>query len=234
MDVLRASTLTEYVKIIESECDMETCLFRGQREPWALLPKIARSLPRTDILSDEQKMIKEFQLHLDEYAEFKPTNNWDLLSLAQHHGMATRLLDWTSNPLAGLWFAIAEPAQCEKNAVVYFVFLNDKDFVTDREKQDPLKQNKTLFFTPNNVSTRIGAQKGYFSVHPRTKTKTWAPLENNDIYKDYIGKIEISPSHFSTLRNSLSQCGINRASLFPDIDGLCNFITWNHTLLKDE
>ena len=42
-------------------------------------------------------------------------NQWELMSLAQHHGMATRFLDWTENPLLAMWFAVAKPAK-EKNS----------------------------------------------------------------------------------------------------------------------
>lgn len=214
-------------------------MFRGQRESWPLLPKIARITPRSTRLKDERRMVDEFRRSLGEYNVTKPRDNWDMLSLAQHHGLATRLLDWSSNPLAALWFAIESPAVKRKdnsfpNACVYFLPLDDADFVKDKNRGDPFSTGKTLFLAPDFVSKRIGVQKGYFSVHRITRGHKWVPLEANRDYKEYIHRIDIPHKCFSQIRRSLTQCGINRSTLFPDLDGLSSFITWDNSLLPDE
>ena len=234
-----ANTLIEFLSIVDMNCNMDFCMFRGQREAWPLLPKIARIRPRSTTLNDERRMVNEFRRSLGEYNVIKPQNDWDLLSLAQHHGLATRLLDWSSNPLAALWFAIENPAVARKDgsfpdACVYFLPLDDDDFVKDRNRGDPFSTGKTLFLAPDFVSKRIGVQKGYFSVHRITKNHRWIPLESNRFYKEYVHRIDIPQKYFSPIRRSLNQCGIDRSTLFPDLDGLCSFITWDNSLLLDE
>ncbi len=51
-------------------------------------------------------------------------DDWDCLVYAQHYGMATRLLDWTTNPLIALWFAAIDQ-DVDKNGYIYMLFVED-------------------------------------------------------------------------------------------------------------
>lgn len=226
-------TLSQYIEIIENDCDTDRCLFRGQREEWELLPKIARIKSRSGP-NDEQLMIDDFRRYVGEFVPRVPENDWDLLSIAQHHGMATRLLDWTTNALAALWFAVEKPPTSQKPGVVYFFDLTEGDIVINRNSVDPFCTGRTLFFAPNAVATRIRTQGGFFSVHRPTKEKKWVPLEKNNKFRERINSILIQAKDFSQVRLSLTQCGVNRSSLFPDLDGLCSHLTWDNSLLEDE
>jgi hypothetical protein len=235
MKTFSATTLSEYVGIIEENCGGDNWLFRGQQENWDMLPRLARlTLPHAG-LQDEQSMISGLRRNVAQYISNQPTNDWDLLAIAQHHGMATRLLDWTLSPLVALWFAIEQPAKTpDRKAVVYMLNYADHDLVADLNKVSPFALEQTLFFIPYAVTSRIRVQRGYFSVHDNTEDCKWIPMQKHPIFEGRLTKIEVSPEDFWLLRYGLDRCGINRASMFPDLDGLCAYLTWSYSLEVDE
>jgi hypothetical protein len=232
---LSATTLPEYISLIEEHCKTDNWLFRGQREDWPMLPKLARLVPRKNHLVDEQDMVREFRRNLREFVPFPPADDWELLALAQHHGMATRLLDWTLSPLVALWFAVENPAEdTNKSGVVHIFEYEEDDMVKDYQKESPFDLGRTLFFIPKSVTGRIRVQRGYFSVHRQTTKHEWVPLQESAGLSPHLQKIEIPSGSFATLRYSLDRCGINRASMFPDLDGLSAYLTWSYSTSKDE
>ncbi len=228
-------SFSKYVKYVESNCFNETILFRGQREDKPLLPKIARISLNGSTTEAEETMVAEFKRRSIPYLENHPTNEWDWLALMQHHGLATRLLDWSLNPLAGLWFSVSKPANGDNPGVVWVFNPSNKDFVNTASTASPFEGKRTRVFQPNHVTKRIVSQSGWFTVHKlMEKSKRFIALERNLSYKKVLTKIIIPASSFSDMRYQLDRFGINSASLFPDLDGLCNNIQWLHSELEDE
>ena len=209
-----------------------------------MLPKIARLhlRPKTSLLETERQLLTDFKLQAPSFLHLIPDTDWDWLSLAQHYGMATRLLDWTSNPLAALWFAVERPAatQCppkkdKPSAVVWVFDPAKKDYVDQSSTDSPFTGERTKVFRPKHIDRRIIAQSGWFTVHKYILgKKNFVPLERQARYRSALTKVVIPPECFCDIRYDLDRCGVNAASMLTDLSGLCRHVEWMHCLLEDE
>src|SRR5262249_11833824 len=150
-------------------CSTDLHLFRGQPCPKKLLPKIGRDPFLSDeFLSREQRLIQEFRIRSNPYLDSSDRDDWDWLAIAQHNGMATRLLDWTDNPLAALWFAVRESPDKErkgKDGVLWVFHVPEQDMVVDQRASNPFKAKRTKVYRPKHLTRTIVAQGGWFTVH---------------------------------------------------------------------
>ncbi len=236
MDEPYIESISQYLKFIEDNCTTDNCLFRGQRDNYSLLPKIARVKHRGDLLEMEQQMLIQFKRYSKPYLNKIPINDWEWLSLAQHHGMATRLLDWSLNPLAALWFVVEKPVSNEFG-VVWIFDPPEKDIIDPNIEtvETPFDGNRTKVFQPDILTNRIQSQLGWFTVHKYIDDhKKFVPLDKNKIYKKCLSKIRIPRKCFSDIRYQLDRLGVNRMSLFPDLDGIACHVEWLKTFYEDE
>jgi len=225
--IYKVSSFKEYQDIILNIPTDEFTLYRGQNLEKALLPKIARyQLP--DVEETEREMLEDFQRRSIHLIDYHPGNSWDWLALAQHHGMATRLLDWTENPLIALWFSMT-PRGDEANfeySVVWGFKVPKEDIVLSTDDKDPFKGGTTKIFKPNHITKRISAQFGWFTIHKSDRDKKFIPFEENPGYNSHLFKIEISSQCFQDCKRRLHNFGINSAAMYPDIDGLAKHVEW--------
>lgn len=239
-------TISDFINIVEhtkhqseQEGNIAELLFRGQNVDKSLLPKLGRLRLKGDIINVEKLMLSEFERGVIPLSEFKPEDDWDLLALAQHHGLPTRLLDWTFSSLIALWFAVSEEPKKDEdgnleNGVVWILNAEVEDFRTDTEKEGPLSNRITKIYRPKVVSRRISAQAGAFTVHKINEGEQIIKFERNKRYGKKLTKLSIHHSRFLDLRRSLNILGINNSTVFPDLDGFCNHLERRFSKLEDE
>jgi hypothetical protein len=233
-DALRIRSLGGFLEYLTTHSVGENELFRGQREDWPLMPHVARLRSNNGQPISEVLLLEAFKRQALPYLDSPPASDWDWLALAQHHGLPTRLLDWTRNPLAALWFAIAHPAAGERCAVLWHLTYDVRSLLNPTGSVWSAWQ-APLVFDPPHVTLRIRAQSGVFvNLPPLLPNGGFRALEASMMPGSSLTKLQIQPSDFWSLRYDLDRCGVNAASLYSDLDGLAAHLTWRISVLPDE
>src|SRR5437879_6625407 len=166
-EVATVSDLAETVSGLLG-ADATRFLFRGQNIDRPLKPKIARerSISASKIIQIERSMLARFKKESVPFLTGeRPHSDWDWLSVAQHQGMPTRLLDWSANALAALWFAVAvDPPGNEPHGVIWVLRIETSDLKSPTKREDIWSLRRTYVFQPFHIDRRISAQAAWFSV----------------------------------------------------------------------
>jgi len=199
-------------------------LFRGiGKLSYELKPKVGRFEDYTP--QKEESLFRQFKeravLHSASFP-WTPEDDWDWLPIAQHHGLATRLLDWSKNPLVAAYFAVGdgERDDDDQDAAIYAFHPDERLSKEDARNwsMTPFKfsaNRSWVVLVPAHFSTRMATQEGIFTLHS-------APYESCS--GSGMIRFIIKAKTRKTLRSDLYRLGIHRASLFPDMDNLCRHL----------
>jgi FRG domain-containing protein len=197
------STVYEYLEVIT---DLQRgglrLWFRGVSSPeYSLVPALLRSAEA----QWESNYVHTFLVSYRSYVSETPQNPWDLYGLMQHHGLPTRLLDWTKSPLFALYFALTQEPTRDSNRAVWVL--------------PPYELNKRTLgipsvFCPGGMASRsIKAGKGQ-----ALNLDAYLPeaLDPNDSYELPLDPIAIeAPLSHSRIRGQLGCFTVHGASPKP-------------------
>jgi hypothetical protein len=207
---------SELAQLVD-ECAGDDWIFRG--EPTVgnqLRPKAGRAGDYKDSArkyaydqTHEVAALELFKRQARPYLSHNPATDVEWLAVAQHHGMSTRLLDWTESILVAAFFAVNH-AGTLGDAVIYG--LRDLPYTDKQEQESPFAVSRVSVYRPPHIAARIPAQRSVFTIHP-------------DPTADFGNEVT---QWVNRIKRILDACAINEASLFPDIDGLSRHIGWRY------
>ena len=202
-------------------------LFHGLADSrWCLRPAAGRT-GRLDE-NFEPKMLGEFKRRAAAHLAQIPTSDFEWLALAQHHGLPTRLLDWSSNPYVALYFAVFKHINRDGR----FVALYAPTKISDKTLHTvcPFAYKRHLGkYVPTTITPRISAQEGCFTIHrdiAKPLTQKYLDCHRPDWR---IHSVELPARSKEPIIYSLFRSGIHQESLFPGVDGLAAHLNWKYT-----
>ena len=220
-------------------------VFRGEASKDA---KLVTSLQRLggDYQEVEPHLLRNFRKYAQR-DDVPRDSLWHWLALAKHHGLSTRLLDWTYSPYVALHFATAHQQDFATDGAIWMVdFVQTNRLLPKRLRRrldeegmnalsadvlgeeaaslaefDKLGEDFVVFLEPPALDQRIVNQYALFSLmpSPHARMDEWL-----DRHPELALRILLPAELKWEVRDKLDQANITERVLFPGLDGLATWL----------
>lgn len=218
-------SVQEYIKIVlemkkQKDGDL---IFRGHAsKDYELKPSIGRK----DYSEEkEMKVFMDFKKQYFSYTSERPETDMDILFLAQHYGLPTRLLDWSYNPMIALYFACE--SHDEVDGAIYSLSLSEYKLADSEDySQAPqtmseiMKMENNMYVVPKYTDARYKNQKALFLLCNKPYKKFTFAKPTFIVKKDYK----------KIILHDLAILGYDKTLIYPLLDSLCQDIKFKNGL----
>ncbi|HET9955128.1 MAG TPA: FRG domain-containing protein [Polyangiaceae bacterium] len=225
-------------------------VFRGlDRADYALTTSLMRMGGR--YLDIEGHMIRNLRKYASRVVVSRDSD-WHWVTVGQHHGLPTRLLDWTYSPFVAMHFATANCRHFQSDGAIWMVHMTDAMALAPPAFQEALKSLGgygldldhlpevcdslksfsaaadspfVIFFEPPSIDERIINQYAVFSAlsDPGLSMDDWLLRPGCEGRVRYK-KIVLPAKLKWEVRDKLDHANITERMLFPGLDGLCAWL----------
>jgi hypothetical protein len=245
MKTIQIKSFQHFVEVLSN--DEYSCghmIYRGVKDinhkliPSVGLLKEFKKKPLRDLVEHEKQILSLFRHRA--YGELTkiPSNDWVWLALAQHHGLPTRLLDWTHSPLIAAFFATEQFVNpdrslthiCEEGCAIYAA--HDCDYIDAfSATKDPFATKESRLVYSPVVTNRIAGQGGLFTIHSDPRKEFQIDFEGKgENNPRWIHKFTFSAITAKEIQRVLFFLGIRKGNIFPDLDGFSSDIKFRFAI----
>lgn len=226
--------LINEIKQLRNKYGNQPIWFRGQEDSqWSIIP----SIQRNGLHKKENFITNDFYIHVNQIEDNMPnkTNYAGWMSLMQHYGLPTRILDWSSSPLIACYFALEKNRELSNDSCIWVLIprrVNKQEgfeecvypidaytvqqmlisaFKSNVEIEDKYA-DKIIACHSVEKNLRMYSQQSAFTVH-NSKKRLEDICDSETLFK-----FVIPYKYKQEIYESISILGISTSFIYPDME----------------